>query len=211
MNKLTRIGMAKGPVRLGTWRKVTVYAVSAGLWASGAVWLIFHYFLRAPSEFGPTPNPLEPWWLKLHGAFAFAALWMFGLLCAAHVGNGWTSGRRRWSGALTLGVAAILGLSAYFLYYVGDDGLRQAAAYVHWILGLGTPVLLIWHRVVDVAIERRKAAAKIRFEHLLPVSLRRFFGASPDRKRPKAWILPAWKQSPGNNSRKPAPQDGHDD
>jgi hypothetical protein len=65
--------------------KIGVYSIVAGLWLSGGLWLLLHYFLTSESEFGPQRNPLEPWWLKFHGAFAFAAIWLFGLLWGKHV------------------------------------------------------------------------------------------------------------------------------
>lgn len=65
--------------------KIGVYSIVAGLWLSGGLWLLLHYFLTSESEFGPQRNPLEPWWLKFHGAFAFAVIWLFGLLWGKHV------------------------------------------------------------------------------------------------------------------------------
>jgi len=74
-----------------------------GIWASGAGWLWFHYFLRRSGPFGPESHWLEPWWLKVHGAFAFLALWtggtLFGALCA-------------------------LSVTGHLLYYVADDRAR---------------------------------------------------------------------------------------
>ena len=147
----------QGPVRLGLWRRRTIYALFAGLWASGVSWLIFHYFLQQPSEFGRTPHPLEPWSLRAHGAFAFGAIWTIGLVSAAHVANGWASARRRVSGILMLGVAGVMGLSGYLLYYLGDEGLRDTTAVVHWGLGLGTPILFVWHRWLHGRAQAQRA------------------------------------------------------
>ena len=52
--------------------------VGTGLWLSGGLWLIFHYFMRPVGEFGPEPHALEPWWLALHGFFAFLSLTVIG-------------------------------------------------------------------------------------------------------------------------------------
>ena len=52
------------------------------------------YLLTKQGEFGPQSHPLEPWWLKLHGAFAFAFTWFFGLLWGTHVTVAWPRGRR---------------------------------------------------------------------------------------------------------------------
>src|ERR1700743_388036 len=87
-----------GPIRLTRARKWGVYGVAAGIWATGAIWLVLHYFLRRKSEFGFETTPAEPWMLRLHGAFAFVTLAALGLLWGVHVLNGWFSHRRRWSG-----------------------------------------------------------------------------------------------------------------
>lgn len=137
----------KGPIRLGVGFRRALYAIALGVWATGGLWLLFHYFLRQQGQFGPQINPLEPWWLKLHGAFAFAALWVTGLLSAHHIGNGWASGRRRWSGVVMLGLCAALIATGYGLYYSGEESIRQIVSYAHWPLGLAAPILFLWHRV----------------------------------------------------------------
>ena len=74
--------------RLTQRRRWMVYGVGGGLWLTGILWLIFHYFLARETALGPSPNPLEHWWLSLHGLFAFATLWVLGLLWGAHIVNG---------------------------------------------------------------------------------------------------------------------------
>ena len=56
-----------------------------GLWGTGAAWLLLHYFFVQEGPFGPGPHPLEFWSIAAHGAFAFASLWMIGLLWSVHV------------------------------------------------------------------------------------------------------------------------------
>jgi len=140
-------------VRLGRPTRLALYVAGIGVWLTGGLWLVFHYFLVSQGEFGPQTNLLEPWWLKLHGAFAFATIWMFGLLWSVHVTRAWPSSRRRWSGGLMAGVAAWLILSGYLLYYVGDDKARSVVSVLHWGVGLAAPVFFFCHR----ACFRRKA------------------------------------------------------
>ena len=85
-------------VRLSVSNRVLLNVIGIGVWTSGVGWLVFHYFMVRKGEFGPEADTLEPWWLKLHGAFAFLALWLCGLLWGLHVVNGWRQNRRRWSG-----------------------------------------------------------------------------------------------------------------
>jgi hypothetical protein len=83
----------------------------------------------------------------MHGAFAVAAIWMFGLLWSVHVTKLWPLSWRRWSGGLMAGVAAWLIVSGYLLYYVGDDKARSVVSLLHWGIGLAAPVFFFWHRI----------------------------------------------------------------
>jgi len=96
---------------LGHRRRWALYIIGVGVWLSGGLWLVFHYFLIQQGEFGPSTNPLEPWCLKLHGAFAFAAVWIFGLLWGIHISRLWPHKRKRWSGGIMTTVFALLILS----------------------------------------------------------------------------------------------------
>ena len=139
----------RGPIRLGVRYRRTVNVVAAGVWATGCLWLVFHYFLRQPGVLGPEPHPLEVWWLRLHGAFAFGALWTLGMLSASHLINGWASRRRRRSGANLLAFAVVLTVSGYLLYYAGGDRVRPALAVLHWSVGLAAPLAFVWHRFLS--------------------------------------------------------------
>jgi hypothetical protein len=141
-------------VRFSSARRRALYVIGVGVWLSGGLWLLFHYFLTKQGEFGPQSNPLEPWWLKIHGAFAFAATWLFGLLWGTHITVGWRSGRRRASGGVLTGLIFWLVLSGYLLYYAGDDRARSLISIGHWGLGLACPLLYWIHRM------RKRASAR---------------------------------------------------
>jgi Kef-type K+ transport system membrane component KefB len=117
--------------RLGAGRKLAFNVIAIGIWLSGAAWLVLHYLMRQQGEFGPQAHPLEPWALKGHGAFAFAAIWMAGMLWAAHVVNAWPQKRRRPSGIALLCLLIVLIVSGYLLYYAGDEELRSVISTVH--------------------------------------------------------------------------------
>jgi hypothetical protein len=142
--------------------RLGIYAVGAGLWLSGCQWLVFHYFLMREDELGPSPHPLEPWWLALHGAFAFAALWTFGLLWGVHVAKNWSKGERRWSGAAFVGILGVLIVTGYLLYYVGDERLQYATSLLHWIVGLAAPAGILAHRFAREKRSRRTEAGFLR-------------------------------------------------
>ena len=79
-------------------------------------------------------------------AFAFAAIAVLGLLWGVHIGIGWRSGKRRWSGGVLFGAACFLVLSGYLLYYAGNDDFREILAIAHWGVGLAIAASFLWHR-----------------------------------------------------------------
>lgn len=134
-------------MRLSPSRHRLVYVIAIGTWLSGMLWLLFHHFLMRNGEFGLTPNPLEPWWLRLHAAFAFAAMWLFGLLWGIHITRGWPHKRHRNSGALLVGCFIWLIVTGFLLYYAGSDHARSIVSQLHWVLGAFAPLALLTHRI----------------------------------------------------------------
>lgn len=124
-----------------------VNAVGLGLWASGAGWLVLHYFGMHASEFGPEPSAFEPWWLKAHGALAFLSLWTFGLLWGQHIVKAWGRGERRWTGSIMVAALLTMILTGYLLYYAPAGGHELISA-MHWVPGLALPVAYLAHRLL---------------------------------------------------------------
>lgn len=162
-------GSLQKPGSLGPSTRLSLYVVSLGVWISGGLWLLFHNFPVKRGEFGPEVNPLEPWSLKVHGAFAVAAIWMFGLMWSVHVIRLWPFSWRRWSGGLMAGVVAWLILSGYLLYYVGDDKVRSIVSILHWGIGLAAPVFFLWHRISFRG--RVRLLGTVWFREFLPAEL----------------------------------------
>ena len=136
------------PVRLKRGRRRLTYGIGLGLWLTGAVWLVFHYFLRTEGPFGPTENPLTHWWLAAHGLLAFGSLWLFGLLWGQHIVGAWKTGRHRVTGTLLFGLVLVLITSGYLLYYAGGDETRSVVSVIHWAIGLAVLAPFILHRAV---------------------------------------------------------------
>lgn len=154
-------------VRISRSRHLELCVAGIGVWLTGGLWLLYHYFLGRQGEFGPVENPLTPWWLRLHGAFAFASIWIFGLLWGTHITVGWPRRKRRWSGGVLAGVFAFLIVTGYLLYYVGSDALRPTLSILHWGVGLGSPALFVVHRLRlrrqrPTALERAGVEARVR-------------------------------------------------
>ena len=132
-------------MRLSHGHRRWVYWSGAALFASGTLWLVFHYFLRKHGEFGETPHPLEVWWLRLHGAFAMLALIVTGSLLPIHVRRGWHQRKNLLAGTVVVAILVLLIASGYALYYYGGEEARPLISAFHWIVGLGAPLMLIWH------------------------------------------------------------------
>jgi len=164
-------GTVQKPGSLGRLTRLTLYGASLGVWFSGGLWLLLHNFFLRRGEFGPEVNPLEPWCLKVHGAFAFAAVWFFGLLWGVHVTKLWPLSWRRWSGGAMAGIVALLTLTGYLLYYVGDDKVRSLVSVLHWAIGLVAPLFFAWHRI--------RFRRKVPRPFLDALSFRRLFHAKP--------------------------------
>lgn len=117
-------------------RRRMLMVVSGGVWLSGLIWLLFHYGLRQKTDFGYTSHPMEHWSLAVHGMFAFAALWMFGLLWGVHIQMGWRRNRRRRSGGTLFGIVLWLAVSGLGLYYLENPDLLTWLAVAHWVVGI---------------------------------------------------------------------------
>jgi len=134
-------------IRLGPWHQGAIYGATAALAVSGIIWLVVHYFVATPGEYGPQIHPLEPWMLRLHGAAAMAGLIIYGSLMPVHIRRAWAIRRNI---ALGIGLVAfmlLLTITGYLLYYAGDENTRPVISAVHWILGIAVPALLAWHVV----------------------------------------------------------------
>ena len=140
-----RRGHGEHGLRLSPRHRRLVYGVFAAIWITGVLWLVFHYFLPRQGEFGAEPHPLEAWWLRLHGAAAFFALWLGGLVWIVHVRHGLARPKRRVSGITLITLFGVLAASGYLLYYASDDALRDSVRLVHWLVGLALIVPFLLH------------------------------------------------------------------
>jgi len=134
-----------------------VYASGIALFASGGLWLLFHYFVQVSGELGERPHALEAWWLRVHGAAAMLMLAVLGSLLPIHVRRGWHQRKNLVAGICLSALALLLIISGYALYYFGSEETRPWISVFHWVLGLGAPLLLVWHIVSG----RRAQSAKV--------------------------------------------------
>jgi hypothetical protein len=141
------------PIRLGATHRKLLYAVFLAAWLSGALWLVFHYFLQAEGDFGPLTHPAEKWWLRLHGLSVFGMLIALGSVLPVHARRAWQLGKNRKSG---LGMKLVFGwmaLTGYALYYFASEENQAWLPVLHWAAGLGLPLVLLIH----ISLGRRRA------------------------------------------------------
>ena len=77
---------------------------------------------------------------------AVVALLAIGGLLAAHVTAGWEVRQQRVKGIAIGATVLVLTATGYLLYYASNEQLRETVSTVHWVLGLGSPVIFLWHR-----------------------------------------------------------------
>lgn len=130
------------------------------MWATGVAWLWLHLMMSVEGEFGPTLHPFEPLMLQLHGLFLIPILLGVGGILFGHMGRGWRQSGKRLSGLLTLTVFSLLAITGYLLYYTGNDLIRDAAKYAHWVVGGAAPILLIWHMIIRARRAPKNTQAK---------------------------------------------------
>ena len=133
-------------MRLSKGHRYWVYWSGAALFATGALWLVYRFFLREHGEFGEPPHPMEEWWMRLHGTSAVLMLIIAGSLLPVHVRVGWHQRKNLLAGCILVAIVVLLIVSGYVLYY-SDEETRPVVSALHWIIGLGAPAGLIWHIV----------------------------------------------------------------
>lgn len=133
------------PIKLGRYHQWFLYIVGVVLTLSGGAWLYLHHFIRIDGEFGPVHHPSEHLLLAMHGISAALMMVGLGSVLPGHVSRAWSMRRNVRTGGFMLTMMAILSFSGYFLYYLGAEAFRDITAIVHWVFGLGLPVLAWVH------------------------------------------------------------------
>lgn len=145
-------------IALSAPHRRTILTIGVLLVLSGIGWLVCHYGLPRDPDFPEMPNPLEPLWLKVHGAVAMAALVAVGSVMPWHAWRAWQVRRNRSSGLWMIGTMAFLLLTGWALYYVGSEVLRPYLSIVHWVVGLATVPVMWLHIILG---RRHRALARL--------------------------------------------------
>jgi hypothetical protein len=135
---------------MAAWHRTSVHACGLALLLTGIVWLVVHYGFGAGS--GELPHPWEAWTMRLHGLAAWLAVFMLGVVAAAHVPWGWRSSWRRHLDAqrrlgITLcALGAGAALTGYALMYLVNEAQRPSLGWLHSAIGAAMGVVLWIHR-----------------------------------------------------------------
>jgi hypothetical protein len=146
--------MRPDSIKLSRRHKIAFYIVLAVVFASGALWAWLHYFAPANNEFGTSRT--QAWILTIHGLFAAMSLLLVGSLLPLHVKFAWRARRNRINGIFFVSIVALLILTGYGLYYIGNERLRACTSWIHLLVGLAFPILLVLH------IWRGRASRKVK-------------------------------------------------
>jgi hypothetical protein len=129
-------------IRLKRLQKYFLYAVLALLFLSGVAWTYWNYLAASAGDFEISA---KTWAMKIHGAAAMAVLVLIGMLLTGHVRFAWRARRNRANGSVFLGAFAVLTVTGYGLYYAGGERLRAWTSWIHLVVGLVLPILLLIH------------------------------------------------------------------
>jgi hypothetical protein len=143
-------------LRLDTRFRAAFYAGLTVLFGTGAAW--FAVDRLKESGAGAEGPAVGPYLLMAHGGTAMLFLLMLGALIPLHTRTAWRARMNRASGIVMLSCGAVLILTAFGLYYVGSEWLRQWTSNLHIVLGLGFPLLLAVHATLG---RRRLRAAQM--------------------------------------------------
>ena len=138
-----------------------IYALCTLLWLSGCVWLVVHFFFPLTTDFGPAPNPAEPWLMRIHGWVAMGGVFLFGWITSQHISDRWRKPQSRVSGLSLAAFVSILIISGYALYYTTDH-LHDGAVVVHEVLGVLAIVFALAHwRVRERSASNRRGLRSV--------------------------------------------------
>ncbi len=138
-------GVPPPSMRLSPRHELWLYGIGLLIFLSGLGWLVDHYVFAGATDFGLARGPFELWWLRLHGAAAMAGLMVLGSLFPGHIARAWRARTNHRSGLMMFGLAALLIVTGYGLYYLGDEETRPWISVVHWLIGIAAAAGLALH------------------------------------------------------------------
>lgn len=119
------------------WQSFSTHLIFIICAISGVLYLLAHEFeIKALSVENHSI-------LIVHGFAAYFFVLLFGAMMPNHIKAGWKNKRNRVSGGLMVAVMSLLLISGLFLYYGNET--RDAALWVHWVIGSSLVLLFPLH------------------------------------------------------------------
>jgi len=143
-------------MRLEPRVRAALYAVTSLLFLTGAAWWILDW--RDLLAVGSAWRQSGSYLLMVHGGAAMLAMILLGALVPLHLRAAWPSRSSRGTGVLMIAAHAALIVTAFGLYYIGQDTLRRWTGDVHAAIGFGLPALIALHVLLGRRrrVERRE-------------------------------------------------------
>ena len=143
-------------MRLEPRVRATLYVVTSVLFVTGTTWWVLDW--RDLLAVGSTWRQTGSYLLMVHGGAAMLAMVLLGVLIPLHLRAAWPSRSSRGTGVLMIVSHAALIVTAFGLYYIGQDTLRRWTGNVHAAVGLGLPAMIALHVLLGRRrrVERRE-------------------------------------------------------
>ena len=132
-------------VTMPGWFRNSLYISFALAWCSGISFFILKTWFIIDGDFGPEKHAWQYPALQIHGAAAFVMMTTLGVIVGAHVQHSWRLNRHRKRGLAIVAMVGSLIISAYLLYYIAQDEVREIVELVHLAIGFTLPIALVAH------------------------------------------------------------------
>ncbi|MDE2166282.1 MAG: hypothetical protein KGJ66_08080 [Alphaproteobacteria bacterium] len=149
-------------MRLDPRFRAAVYIVFGVLFVTGVAWLLVDRRWSVGS--GDTWQTASAYLLMVHGGAAMVFLLLLGAIISLHVPTVWRSRKNRASGTVMLVTNTLLIVSAFGLYYVGAETLRNWTSDLHIAIGFGMPAILVAHVILgrrSLRVAQRNTAGRV--------------------------------------------------
>ena len=147
-------------------QRIWLFALFAIAWCSGVAFFILKTWFIVEGEFGLEKHPFQFPALQVHGFVAFLMMITYGYVMGTHVRDTWEEKPKQAFGILLVALPAFQMITAYLLYYIAKEELRETIEYLHLGVGFTLPFILMTHVLHNKNINASQIANKLVKEKL---------------------------------------------
>ncbi len=136
-----------------------LYTITALSWLTGVLFFVLSRWFMVEGEFGPEKHPWQFPTLMAHGGSAFLMMISYGALLISHVPSSWKLNRLRYLGIALISVVGLQIITAYLLYYLGNEAIREIVVWCHLAAGFSLPFVLGAHVLIGIRHRARHKKA----------------------------------------------------